>query len=57
MNAETIIIIDEVDTFFDKSFYGATLNPSAKYRSDEVNNILKYVWELGKPRGNGAART
>lgn len=49
---KSVLIIDEVDTFFQDNFYGKTFNPIAKYRSPEVSSILRNIWNKAKPREN-----
>jgi hypothetical protein len=40
-----ILLIDEVDVFFSRDFYGATYNPSVILRSPEISFILEYIWQ------------
>jgi hypothetical protein len=40
-----VLLIDEVDTFLSRDFYGATYNPSTILHNDHVNAILEYIWK------------
>jgi len=40
-----ILLIDEVDVFFSRDFYGANYNPSVILRSPEISAILEYIWK------------
>ena len=46
-----ILLIDEVDVFFGESFYGKTFNPAIKLQNQLIIELLKFIWETGKPRG------
>jgi hypothetical protein len=47
------LIIDEVDVFFSRSFYGQTFKPVALYQNGEIIEIIKYIYKYGKPEGKG----
>jgi hypothetical protein len=40
-----ILLIDEVDVFFSRDFYGETYKPDAHYCTDEVAAIQRFIWE------------
>jgi SecA DEAD-like domain len=40
-----ILLIDEVDVFFSREFYGATYNPSTTLKNHQVTEILEYIWK------------
>eukprot|EP01041_Mallomonas_annulata_P001680 gene1680-3252_t len=40
-----ILLIDEVDVFFSKDFFGASYNPGGSYRSDETVAILTHIFD------------
>ena len=40
-----MLLIDEVDTFLSRDFYGATYNPCTILHNDNVNFILEYIWK------------
>jgi len=44
-----ILLIDEVDTFFSKDFYGALYTPSKLVKSKEITNLLKFIWDHRGP--------
>ncbi|KAL4481681.1 hypothetical protein ABPG74_007770 [Tetrahymena malaccensis] len=44
-----ILLIDEVDIFFNLDFYGKTYNPAVSFMTQEIKNIITDVW---KQRGN-----
>ena len=39
------MLIDEVDVFFSKDFYGNVYTPSASLSDPTITNLLDYVWE------------
>lgn len=43
--SKSILLIDEVDVFFDPDFYGNTYNPTAKLELDEITEIQRFIWE------------
>ena len=40
-----ILLIDEVDVFFSKDFYGAVYTPTAKIYDPSISNLAKVIWE------------
>ncbi|KRX04478.1 P-loop containing nucleoside triphosphate hydrolase [Pseudocohnilembus persalinus] len=48
----TILICDEIDVFFSQDFYGKTYKQIAQLKSPEITDIIKYIWQQGKPREN-----
>lgn len=40
-----ILMIDEVDTFLSKDFYGATYNPITRVSIREVTEIIDIIWK------------
>ena len=44
-NEERILLIDEVDVFFNKDFYANIYKPYAKLCSDEITAFVKEIWE------------
>ena len=40
-----ILLIDEVDVFFSKNFYGELYTPSVNLRDPTVPQLLDYIWE------------
>jgi Mg-chelatase subunit ChlD len=42
---EKILLIDEVDVFFNQDFYGNMYTPSLLWKAPEVLTILQYVWD------------
>ena len=42
---ERILLIDEVDVFFSRDFYGATYNPSVILKNKHISAILEFVWK------------
>ena len=49
-----ILLIDEVDVFFSKDFYGATYNPSAKFNPDALQALQLFIWEKRAQFGESA---
>eukprot|EP00054_Salpingoeca_dolichothecata_P030815 m.253918 g.253918 ORF g.253918 m.253918 type:complete len:1412 (+) comp26724_c1_seq1:3775-8010(+) len=39
-----ILLIDEVDVFFQEEFFSSTFNPAASYQSPAVEAIIKHIW-------------
>jgi hypothetical protein len=40
-----VILIDEVDVFFSKEFYGQSYCPITKIRHETVTQLLQYIWD------------
>ena len=45
-NDARILLIDEVDVFFNKDFYANIYKPYAKLCSDEITAFVKEIWEV-----------
>jgi hypothetical protein len=39
-----ILIIDEVDVFFNDSFYGQVYRPMARLKDPVISSLIKYLW-------------
>ncbi|KRX04480.1 P-loop containing nucleoside triphosphate hydrolase [Pseudocohnilembus persalinus] len=48
----TILICDEIDVFFSQDFYGKTYKQIAQLKTPEICQLIKYIWQQGKPRPN-----
>ncbi|CAE7856767.1 secA2, partial [Symbiodinium sp. KB8] len=46
---DRILLIDEVDVFFDEGFYGSSYNPVGSLQDSTVSALLDYLWSI---RGN-----
>ena len=46
-----ILLIDEVDVFFRRDFYGNFYQPGVKLCSPEIVAFIKYLWSIRKDRG------
>ncbi|CAL6013582.1 Conserved_hypothetical protein [Hexamita inflata] len=44
-NRQQILMIDEVDVFFNESFYGSSYTPMARVQNTEIKALLDYVWQ------------
>ena len=44
----TILIIDEVDVFFDEEYFGNSYCPSIDLKGENVSTFLNYVWNYVK---------
>lgn len=40
-----VLLVDEVDTFFSKDFYGNTYNPCTIIQNPNIVEIIKLIWE------------
>ncbi|ETN99838.1 hypothetical protein RFI_37629, partial [Reticulomyxa filosa] len=40
-----VLLIDEVDVFFNKEFYGSCYSPAATLRHDTITKLINYIWE------------
>jgi len=49
---QRILLIDEVDTFFSKDFYGALYTPSVLVKSNEISELIKFIWHNKGPELN-----
>jgi hypothetical protein len=41
-----LLLIDEVDVFFNKDFYGKTYNPVKRFKCPEIKMIMTEIWRL-----------
>lgn len=39
-----ILLVDEIDTFFSRDFYGATYNPVSLLKNSEISEIIYIIW-------------
>jgi hypothetical protein len=51
MQNPTILVIDEVDVFFEDSFFGNSYCPAISLRSPAVSNFLEVVWREAQSKG------
>ena len=51
MQNPTILVIDEVDVFFEDSFFGNSYCPGISLRSPAVSNFLEVVWREAQSKG------
>jgi hypothetical protein len=42
---EKVLLVDEVDVFFNQDFYGNAYQPSFLWNTPEIENILRFVWD------------
>jgi hypothetical protein len=47
----TILVIDEVDVFFEDSLFGSSYCPAISLRSPAVTNFLEVVWREVQAKG------
>jgi hypothetical protein len=40
------MLIDEVDVFFSKDFYGAQYRPQATISDSTVADLIDYIWSI-----------
>jgi hypothetical protein len=40
-----VLLIDEVDVFFSKEFYGNTYNPQAQIKHKAISALTDYIWQ------------
>ena len=45
-----ILLIDEVDVFFSKNFYGAVYTPSASLRDPTITELVNMIWKERKSK-------
>jgi len=48
--AQELLLVDEVDVFFGRDFYGQTYNQVAMMQSEEVFEIMIFLWEHREER-------
>jgi uncharacterized membrane protein YgcG len=39
-----VLLIDEVDVFFSKAFFGSTYNPACEIKTKDTETILRHIW-------------
>ncbi|CAL6057004.1 Helicase-related_protein [Hexamita inflata] len=44
MPRQKVLMIDEVDVFFNESFYGSSYRPMARIQNTEIKELLNYIW-------------
>ncbi|EAR87661.2 helicase carboxy-terminal domain protein (macronuclear) [Tetrahymena thermophila SB210] len=44
----SILIIDEVDVFFTKDFYGSMYNPVARLQDENIVKLAEFIWQSRK---------
>ena len=42
------LLIDEVDVFFSKDFYGNTYSPLASLRDPTISDLIRFAWDIRK---------
>eukprot|EP01031_Cornospumella_fuschlensis_P025016 gene25016-30218_t len=47
-NRELVLLVDEVDVFFGKDFYGQTYNQVTKLSTPYVNALIRFIWKERK---------
>lgn len=47
-----ILLIDEVDTFFNRDFYGSLYTPSASLRDPTITSLVSLIWAQRKSKLN-----
>lgn len=47
-----VLLVDEVDVFFDKSFYGSYYRPLAELRHPTITALIEYIWDVRKQRSS-----
>ncbi|CAL6043161.1 Helicase-related_protein [Hexamita inflata] len=45
MSRRKVLMIDEVDVFFNESFYGSSYTPMARVLNPEIKALIDYVWQ------------
>jgi hypothetical protein len=46
-NCPRVLLVDEVDVFFTKDFYGNTYNPACDLRHASISELIQKIWEQG----------
>ena len=49
-NCPSILLIDEVDVFFSKEFYGRLYTPSASIRDPTITKLIDLIWQNRKTK-------
>lgn len=39
-----VLVIDEIDVFFDERFYGKLYCPSINITNENIQNLIKLIW-------------
>ena len=47
-----VLLIDEVDVFFSKDFYGNSYRPSLNLTDKTIKDLIWYIWKERKNPGN-----
>lgn len=47
-----VLVIDEIDVFFDERFYGELYSPSISFESKNIKDLIKLVWREVKKTKN-----
>lgn len=42
-----VLLVDEVDVFFTKDFYGSFYNPAVDLRHDKISELIQKIWDAG----------
>jgi hypothetical protein len=42
-----VLLVDEVDVFFTKDFYGSTYNPACDLKHSLISDLIRQVWDEG----------
>jgi hypothetical protein len=45
-----VLLIDEVDVFFSKEFYGNVYTPSTDIKHPAVSSLIDYIWNKRNER-------
>lgn len=45
-NRQKVLIIDEVDVFFDMTFYGKIYQPMFVLKSEAISELIKSIWSM-----------
>ncbi|CAL6025642.1 Helicase-related_protein [Hexamita inflata] len=45
MPRQKVLMIDEVDVFFNESFYGSSYTPMARVQNPEIKALIDYIWQ------------
>lgn len=43
-----ILIIDEIDVLFDKSYFGDTFNQTIDIRDEKITSLFHFIWKNKK---------
>mmetsp|Transcript_55824 Transcript_55824/g.116793 ORF Transcript_55824/g.116793 Transcript_55824/m.116793 type:complete len:2524 (-) Transcript_55824:513-8084(-) len=42
-----VLLVDEVDVFFTKDFYGSTYNPACDLKHSHISDLIRQIWDEG----------